>query len=285
MSDDGSAGMTQFDVEAECPACGAACSDSYIVCTQDDERFDFTEVGSAVGELTGQPLRKVRERVTRFHGVLAEALPPNQASSLVERLGSIGVPAFAVAEDEVPVVGQGLGPARIHGAWEDTLQVQVGAEVTPRPIPWAALHAGFCTRENTVEQTTFEIVHEFLPGKIYYPTVRKGIKPVPRPQHAPVECTLLTLDAAGEICRLRFAEADVRYSYLGSRAQSTRARNFAAFLTDVIHRRPDAFFPASTRAVAAGQPFKVAKVREEGDYGRHFRWVLCCIGAQSAERQ
>lgn len=351
MSDEGSAGMTQFDVEAECPACGAAfkvprirrgsteacpvcrymvrvggegayeehpaevagpprrppepaaaqwqderpqataparATGNCIVCTRDDEQVNPLAVGPIVREMTGAPAIDVRRPVVRGQGVLAEGVPAAKAGELAARLSGLQVPAFAVAEEAMPVVERDLHIITVRGATDDALQVQVDFHGTVTPLAWRAVLAGFSSKEQprVISQPEPEEHMYFVGGG---PAVASGSRfksrAAKREARTDVECTLLVRGRSGSAYTMRFADRKVRYNYLGSRRQSSMARNFALFLTDVIRRCPDAFFPASTQAVAAGQMLKVAKMQQPGDYERYLKWVLCCVGARSLVRR
>jgi hypothetical protein len=69
----------------------------------------------------------------------------------------------------------------------------------------------------------------------------------------------------------------VRYSYLDNLAP-TVALNFGAFVKDLMRKAPGAFFPESTKAVAAGGYGQAVKLKRADDYARYLRWVLYRLG-------
>ena len=356
MSDEGSAGMTQFDVEAECPACGAAfkvprirrgstescpvcrymvrvggegageegaagiqgpagaepmpsepsepaegewprgqpeaavtarATGNCIVCTRDDEQFNPLAVSPIIQEMTGAPAVDVRQQVVRGQGVLAEGMPAPQARDLAARLSGLQVPVFAVAEDAVPVVERRILFNRIDGAQDEALQVLTDNRGTVKSIPWLALLAAFCTQEHVVlgGPTELEKHTEVVAIGYRVASSHTAYRAARRPTASPIECTLLVRGTSGSVLSLRFAERKVRYTYLGPRQQSSCAQNFALFLGDLMRYGPLTFFPASTRAVAAGQRTKVAKLKDKRDYDRYLRWVLCCVAARAQGTQ
>ena len=82
----------------------------------------------------------------------------------------------------------------------------------------------------------------------------------------------------GSLYSLKFDEDRVRYSYQGDRRKPGGPQKFALVLIDIVRRCPHGFFPASTRAVAAGQGMRVTRVRQDIDYENYLKWILCCVG-------
>jgi hypothetical protein len=102
----------------------------------------------------------------------------------------------------------------------------------------------------------------------------------PRETEPEILVTLVLSGAGGKADSLVFAERQVRYAYLEERLQPSHERNFATFLGDLLKWAPDAFFPASFRAVAAGRRMQVVKVVGRLDYGNYVRWAMCCAAAR-----
>ena len=339
MSDDGSAGMTQFDVGAACPACGAAfkvprirrgsteacpvcgyrvrvggegvyeenlaaaagpaprapqlaaapapASGNCMVCAREDQPVNPLVAALLICELTGGQAVDVRQQVVRGRGVLAEGVPAARAAELAARLSGALMPAFAVAEDAVPVVERRILFNRIDGAQDGALQVLTDNRGTVKPIPWPAVHAAFCTQEHVVLGGPTELEKHTEEVAIGYrvASTHTAYRAAKRPTASPTECTLLVHGTSGSLFSMRFAERKVRYAYLGPRQQSSCAQNFGLFLGDLMRYSPPTFFPASTRAVAAGQRTKVAKLKDKRDYDRYLRWVLCCVATRAQRTQ
>ena len=119
------------------------------------------------------------------------------------------------------------------------------------------------------------------------PAVRspRRYRAVRRPREPDVECTLLVRGKSDSLYSLKFTEKQVRYTYLGSRLKPSSAQNLALFLTDLMRHCPHAFFPASTRAAAAGNKLRVPRLKAEPDYERFLKWVLCCIARGPGQQQ
>ena len=256
------------------------------VCARDDVRVRTVEAAEPISGLTGRSPLEVKLQLVRGMGVLAEGVAADTARTLVERLEAQGIPAFAVDRRRVPRVARNLPMVRILGAEPGRLQIQTDARGGSRDIGWGALAAGFCTKRHVVRggPTTLEVDADvaFVPFTTSAPVAvtRRTYRAARREPEPDMECTLLLRGKTGNLYSLRFTEKQVRYTYLGPKIKPSSAQNFGIFLTDVIRHCPHAFFPAATRAVAAGGKLRAARLKRDGDYQRYLEWALCCLAAR-----
>ena len=257
-----------------------------IVLAQDDQRLNPMLVGPLVAEATGMNPAQAKLNAVRGRGVLAEHVPAAVAEGLARGLTNMRAPALVLPQEAVPLVEKQLPVIRVQGAREDALYLQADVQGTLRTLPWDVLLAGFCSVENAVRsgmpnvQTETDTV--FAPGGAY--TIRRTNVPHARRPPHPV-CTLVVRGRSGNVYTMQFHERKIRYSYLGARRGTSSAQNFGLFLADLIRYCPHAFFPGSTRAVAAGQRMKMIKLRDDADYARYLQWVLCRAAAQARQNR
>jgi len=256
------------------------------VCARDDVHVRTAEAAGPISSVTGRPPLEVKLQLVRGMGILAEGVAADTARTLVERLEAQGVPAFAVAQRRVPRIARDLPMLRILGAGPGRLQIQTDARGGSRGVGWGALAAGFCTKRHVVRggPTTLEVNADvrFVPFTTTSPVAvtRRTYRAARREPDPDIECTFLLRGKTGNLYSLRFTEKQVRYTYLGPKIKPSSAQNFGIFLTDVIRHCPHAFFPAATRAVAAGDKLRAARLKREGDNQRYLEWVLCCLAAR-----
>ena len=265
-------------------------SDRCFVCLQDDVRVNPLNIAPVISELTGHRPLEVKMQVVGGMGVLAQGVAGETARAVLDRLGGLQVQAFAVAERRVPTLARELPIVRVLGAEERQLRIQTDATGASHPVPWAMLAAGFCTKRHVVRGGPPELEVEtrlspvFLTGSGPMVTSRRVYRTARREPEPDMECTLLLRGKTGSLYSLRFTEKHVRYTYLGTKITPSSARNFSIFLSDVIRHCPRAFFPRSTRTVAAGNRLRAARMKRDGDYERYLKWVLCCVAHRSQGR-
>jgi len=257
-----------------------------VVCARDDGRFNPMDVSPVVAEMTGRFDTDVKMQVTKGRGVLAECVAGPVAVELARRLEAAGVPVVVVPEDAVPRVDSELPLIRVHGALGDGLHVQSDVRGTVKAIPWDAMRACFCTRQHSVRGGPTQLDRadsEFIAFSMQSGAARSSMRfrAAPRPPQARTECTLLVEGRSGRCFSARFTEQEVRYAYLGPRQRPSSALNFRLFLSDLMRYCPRAFFPSSTREVAAGRGMRAARVRDKVDYERYLKWVLCRTAART----
>ena len=264
----------------EAPA--AAPSGKCLVCLEDDARFDISKVSPIVDELDGQFTLDTRLQLAQGMGILAEHIPKDLAEEMAARLRGAQVPAFAVDEAFVPAVERQLPILRIHSVADEALYVQSDVHGTVQSIPWPLVAGGFCTKQHMVRGGPTELrseTHLYFTGGLRPPVEHTVHTAVRRPREPDIECTLLLRGKSGNLYSMRFTERKIRYSYQGARRSPSSGRGFPLFLTDIIRRCPDGFFPGSTRAVAAGRRIRVAKLKRKDDYHRYLQWACACVAA------
>ena len=262
----------------------APLSGTCIVCAREDERYNPLAVAPHVARATGENPAQVKMNLARGRGVLAEGLPAEAAAALAEAITNARVPAVAIPADAVPEVEKELPLICVHAAGEDGLRAQVDVQGTVKTLPWDMVIAAFCCRDHVVHSTgpNVEVETDFFPaaGGVGMPPVRRTRYTASRRAPDPdATCTFLLCGRSGSVYSMRCTERKVRYRYLGARRGGGTAQNFGLFITDVMRHCRNAFFPATTRAVAAGRRMKMARVKNDADYDRYLHWVLCCIAA------
>ena len=268
----------------------AALSGKCLVCLRDDVKFDITKVSPIVDELDRLITLDTKMQLARGRGVLAEHVPTDLAEEMVARLRTVQVLAFAVDEALVPVVERELPMTRIYDVADDSLYVQTDVHGTVQGIPWPLVAGGFCTKLHVERGGPTDLrrkIH-FVPlmtGTVPAVASRVVYKAAPRPREPDILCTLLMRGKSGNLYRFKLPLRQVRYTYLGARRKPSSILNFATFLTDVIQHCAHGFFPGSTRAVAAGQKMRVAKLRRQRDYDNYLQWVCCCVAAGWYEKR
>ena len=268
----GAAGETTISGEPAAPAASGRC----IVCTQDDAKFDLTQIGPIISEATGQSLADVTSRIAGCRGILAEDVPAAAAKEIVGRLRGKALAGFVLGQEDIPSVERQLPLMRVHGLDEQALYVQSDVEGTIRTIPWQSIGGGFCTKRHVETGGPTELKVDTVEVATRGGMLREHVyKALPREPEPPIDCTLVIRGKSAGLYILRFSEKQVRYAYLEQRGETRR--NFSTFLSDVIRHCPHAFFPSSTRAVASGNRMRVAVLKHDRDYDNYLKWALCCL--------
>jgi hypothetical protein len=197
------------------------------------------------------------------------------------------VDAFALPLEWLPEAGGSVRVARIHGADEETLAVEVDLRGTVKTVSWRRLAAGMCMKPRFGGDVKYE--REQAPGSVHVVAVggvgmaahtssstrykRKTLEPE-------IEVSLVLRDAAGKAFMMDFRESQVRFGYLGDRAHPSTEQNLAELLGDILRWAPRAFFPAGFRAVAAGKRGRVTRPVGSMERSNYVRWTIACAAAR-----
>ncbi len=327
--------MTEFDIEVECPACGAqfqapriragspepcpvcrfsvlvpgesagepradlpqaqpgpvdaapaqappvaarAPTDRCSVCLSSEERPNIMQIGPIVDELDGLITLESRRQIATGHGVLAHGIPAGPAHTLAARLTGAGLPAFIVDDGLVPDVEGELPFVCLRGVTPQAVRIQSDPTGTERDIPAGLVLAAFCTRPSAVAGGPTDLKRDVIlgPGGM----ARTKYVARRRPAQAGTTLTLLVSGRSGKVYNIHIERRQVRYTYKRDGMKSNAAQTMGLALADIIRCCPQAFFPGSTREVAAGRPMAAARVKDRRDLLRYQRWVLCCAAHQ-----
>ena len=327
--------MTEFDIEVECPACGALFQAPRIragsaetcpvcrfkvlvpgeaivessaeapqaqqrpvaaapaqappvgaraptgrcsVCLSSEERFNIVQIGPIVDELDGLITLESRRQIAKGRGVLAQGIPAGPAHTLAARLTAAGLPAFVVDEGLVPDVEGELPFVCLRSVTPDAIRIQSDPTGTERDIPARLVVAGYCAKQSVVSGGPTELKRDTIIG--FGGAARTKYSAKRREAPRGMEVTLLVSGRSGKIYSMRFGLRQVAHSYAHDGPRSGAAQTLQRALADIIRCCPQAFFPESTREVAAGRLMAAARVKDRRDAQLSQRWVLCCVARQ-----
>lgn len=259
-----------------------------IVCAEGDRQVNPLAAGPLVCAYAGLPSAEGRMQVRRGMGVLGEGLGPDAARGMVKALERKGVGAFAVPQKAIGSLQRVLRMQGVYEVAEDALYVQAGREGKIRSVGWSAVVAGVCIRsmfgrEKEVGSSRSSPTATYLAVPVGMGGVLRGGRRRRMPRHTPepeLEAVLVLQRSGGELCRLPFAESEVRYAYLGDQLKPSRAENFAQVLADVLRYAGTAFFPQGWKEAAEGHTERIRKVTGKLDRDNYVRWAVCCAAAR-----
>ncbi|MHC4914406.1 MAG: hypothetical protein ACYTGB_02860 [Planctomycetota bacterium] len=239
------------------------------------------EFGPKLAELLGMISYDVLAAFNRSRLIPLEGLPDAKASQAAALLESLGIPAAAVAESDVPPVAQVF---RVHNAdvEPDGLNVQTDAAGNMRKLPWdriAVLSAAAITttRTKTSKPSTGMLSAPVGPMSggahmgLGFPRLRL---PRTRKVSETAEVVgLLPLDAPIEI---RFPGNAFNFDYLEDRLSISAHDNIRTFSADLLERAGGAkVSPGLAALVETGTR---APEMSDAEFRTYNRWLLYTAG-------
>ena len=256
------------------------------VCLTEERKINPLAVGPLLERFAGLGRADARHHAAHGKGLIAEGLSLDRARSLVAALRGEGIEAFALSAARVPRELQEVHIARIHGAEDDALHLEVTARGEVKAVPWSRLVAGLCTRMQFPgrERVAVEVDR---PVPIAGAGMGMGWVMDSETVHVdraarPVLCVTLVFSGRPDTAHfVQFGEGDVRYAYLGARVLPAQHQNLCLLLRDIAEHCPHGFFPAGYQAAAGGATRRVPKVLGKLDYGHYVQWGICCAAARN----
>jgi hypothetical protein len=227
------------------------------------------------------PLIDAQRLARHSWGFLGRDLPEVEALALVQSAGAAGIPAMAIENIDVSVLG---GPSSAHGATfeGDLMKLAVGIPSTIRPLPLASiqvLSVASLRKDTMVTKTVKEEVsggRKLMGLGIMLTTgIPVGMGKAKEVQKMTTETEwVMFLDIFGDGGRWRAIPSAFDFKGLGSEMGAGGPDNLRRLLI-LLHRlAPGAFLNRGARWWLEGRPLGNVGYDEPSDVDQEARWLL-----------